>query len=142
MNTVASPYDTLYNNLKNRFTVIDNGAEYNVGDYMLMKAGKTEAKSNLPTAFRHASQEHTAIAIVNYMNDRLTVKRAPIKDKTIKRFPLRTSMSAMLSAVAACALIVSCGLFALKGSSIIPTAEAPASQIQDVVPEELETAKQ
>ena len=142
MNTVANPYDALYNNLKNRFTVVHNGTECTVGDYMLIKAGKAVSNtSNLPAINNAPHHDHTAIAIVNYMNQRLTVKRAPVKDKTIKRFPVRTSFSAMLSAVAACALILSCGIFALRGISALPTAEAPSTQIDEIVPEELESAQ-
>ena len=142
MNTVANPYDSLYNNLKNRFTVVKDGNECTVGDYMLMKAGALSGGSNLPACRTASVQENSVVAIVNYMNDRLTVKRAPVKDKTIRRFPIRTSFSAMLSAVAACALILSCGIFALRGVSAIPTAESASTQIEEVVQEDEKTVEQ
>lgn len=143
MNTVANPYDALYNNLKNRFTVVHDGKECTVGDYLLMKAGKAPNEdSKLPACVNNSTYDNTAIAIVNYMNERLTVKRAPVKDKTIRRFPIRTSMSAVLSAVAACALVLSCGIFALRGISAIPTAELPEAQVEEVIPEELDRAQQ
>ena len=115
MTTVMNPYDALYTNLKNQFTVIYNGSECTVGDFMLMKANK-RSESALPIAT--VSSRNTSLAtIVEYVNDKLTVKKAPIKDKTIRSFPFRTSASALLSATAACALVLSCGIFALSGKS-------------------------
>ncbi|MBQ8372108.1 MAG: hypothetical protein IJX38_04120 [Clostridia bacterium] len=117
MTYVTDPYDALYTNLKNRFTVIYEGAECTVGDYMLMKAGKRKA-SNLPAAPVRDAYEHRALtSIVEFVNEKLTVKKPPIKDKTIKRFPFKTSISALLSSAAACALVLSCGIFALSGAN-------------------------
>ena len=119
MTTVANPYDALYTNLKNRFTVIHDGKECTVGDFMLMKAGKSEKADKNSTALSvvNANTEHHALAtIACYVNDKLTVKNRPVKDKTIRRFPIKTSASALLSSVAACALVMSCGIFALSGS--------------------------
>ncbi len=113
MTSTINQYDALYTNLKNQFTVIYNGTECTVGDFMRMKANK-KSDSSLPiaTGARNAS----IATIVEYVNDKLTVKNAPVKDKTIKRFPLRTSASALLSATAACALLLSCGIFSLTGA--------------------------
>ena len=119
MTAVANPYEALYTNLKNRFTVIHDGKECTVGDFMLMKAGKTEKAEKNSTALSvvNANSEHHALAtIACYVNDKLTVKNPPVKDKTIRRFPIKTSASALLSSVAACALVMSCGIFALSGS--------------------------
>ena len=113
MTTTMNQYDALYTHLKNQFTVIYNGTECTVGDFMLMKASK-RSESSLPIA---TTARSTSIAtIVEYVNDKLTVKNAPVKDKTIKSFPFRTSISALLSATAACALILSCGIFSLTGA--------------------------
>jgi hypothetical protein len=113
--SINNPYDALYTNLKNQFIVIYHGTECTVGDFMLMKANK-KTESSLPIAT--ASNKTTSIStFVEYVNDKLTVKQAPIKDETIKRFPLRTSVSALLSATAACALVLSCGIFALSGAN-------------------------
>ena len=104
MTTVANPYDALYTNLKNRFTVIHDGKECTVGDFMLMKAGKSEKAEKNSTALSvvNANTEHHALAtIACYVNDKLTVKNPPVKDKTIRRFPIKTSASALLSSVAA-----------------------------------------
>ena len=115
MATVTNSYDALYTNLKNRFTVIYDNTECTVGDYMRLKAGKN-VTSNLP-ATSFVQENHLVTTLVNYVNDKLTLKSAPKKDETIKRFPIRTSMSAVLSAAAACALVMSCGIFALTGAN-------------------------
>ena len=93
MNTITNPYDALYTNLKNRFTVIHDGTECTVGDYMLMKAGKSASKkSDLPVA-KVAKEDSSIVALINYMNEKLTIKNPPVKDKTIKRFPARKTNS-------------------------------------------------
>ena len=135
-----NPYDALYTNLKNQFTVIYNGTECTVGDFMLMKANK-KSESSLPIAT--TSVKTTSLStFVEYVNDKLTVKQAPVKDKTIKNFPFRTSISALLSATAACALVLSCGIFSLTGASglnVPQTAEKPEeSYIESYSPEVLE----
>ena len=119
MTTTMNQYDALYTNLKNQFTVIYNGTECTVGDFMLMKANK-RSESSLPIA---TTAKTTSIAtIVEYVNYKLTVKKAPVKDRTMRNFPLRTSISALMSATAACALVLSCGIFSLSGSN---SANAP-----------------
>lgn len=140
MTSVMNPYDALYTNLKNQFTVIYNGTECTVGDFMLMKANK-KSESSLPIAT--TSVKTTSLStFVEYVNDKLTVKQAPVKDKTIKNFPFRTSISALLSATAACALVLSCGIFSLTGASglnVPQTAEKPEeSYIESYSPEVLE----
>ena len=118
MTSVMNSYDALYTNLKNQFTVIYNGAECTVGDFMLMKANK-RSESSLPIA---TTARNTSLStIVEYVNDKLTVKKAPVKDQTIRSFPFRTSISALLSASAACALVLSCGIFSLSGANGINT---------------------
>jgi len=140
MTSTMNQYDALYTNLKNQFTVIYNGTECTVGDFMLMKANK-RSESSLPIA---TTARNTSIAtIVEYVNDKLTVKKAPVKDKTIRKFPFRTSISALLSATAACALVLSCGIFSLSGSKNLTnspyTAENNASSYTETVtPEETE----
>ena len=140
MTKTMNQYDALYTNLKNQFTVIYNGTECTVGDFMLMKANK-RSESSLPiaTTARNAS----LATIVEYVNDKLTVKNAPIKDKTIKSFPFRTSISALLSATAACALILSCGIFSLSGANNLTNATYTADSSaysETVTPEEIEDA--
>ena len=125
MTTTINPYDALYTNLKNRLTVVSDGEEYTVGEYMLMKAGEN-GTANLPATRNEG--DGVVVAIVNYVNERLTVKAPPVKDRTIRRFPLRTSFSALLSAAAAAVLMVSCCLYAVAGaadSSVPYTVDTP-----------------
>ena len=123
MTTVSNPYDALYTNLKNRFTVIHDGKECTVGDFMLMKAGKA-ASSNLPVVTVADRTGTTLATIAHFVEDKLTVKNPPAKDRTIRRFPLKTSASALLSSVAACALVMSCGIFALSGGDEVANLSA------------------
>ncbi len=134
MTSVMNPYEALYTNLKNNFTVIHNGAECTVGDFMLMQASK-RAESSLPIATTY-TRTASLQSIVEYVNDKLTVKRAPIKDRTIRTFPLRTSFSSLLSATAACALILSCGIFAAIGNNAtLPyTAKAENTHMTETAP--------
>ena len=115
MATIANPYDSLYTNLKNKFTVVKDGSEYTLGDYMLMKAGMKSNKSEIVAV--KANEPSAVVSVLNFVNDKLTAKSPAIKERTIKRFPLRTSFSAVLSAVAAAALVFSCGIFSLIGRS-------------------------
>ncbi len=119
MTTVTNPYDALYTNLKNQFTVIYNGSECTVGDFMRLKAMK-KSESKLPISCTYTKTKSLA-NIVDYVSDKLVVKNAPIKDKTIRHFPLRTSLSSLLSATAACAMILSCGIFAFANRNSADT---------------------
>lgn len=136
MTTVSNPYDALYTNLKNRFTVIHDGKECTVGDFMLMKAGKATAASNLPVV-TVANHNNTLATIAHFVEDKLTVKNPPVKDRTIRRFPLKTSASALLSSVAACALVMSCGIFALTGNDEVAnlSAQNDSSSYNEIVEE-------
>ena len=138
--TINNPYDALYTNLKNQFIVIYHGAECSVGDCMRMKANK-QPESSLPIVATSVKTSSLS-TIVEYVNDKLTVKEAPVKDKTIKNFPLRTSVSALLSATAACALVLSCGIFTLTGAAGLnasKTAEMPeTSYTETFTPETIE----
>ena len=110
--TLNNVYDKLYTSIKNDLTLVDGDNEYSLGDYMMMKAGKNkEAKaSNLPVAKTAESAQKAIVAFFTYVNDKLTVKRAPVKDKTIRTFPFRTSLATALCAVVACTLLLSFGL--------------------------------
>ena len=129
-------YDMLYSNMVKKFTVEKNGSDYKLGDYMLMKAksktktemnsAKNASYSNLPAQiYRKEAASSSIGAIISYVNEKLTVKEAPIKDKTIRSFPLRTSFTAFCSAMVVCALIVSCGIFGINaGANIENTANS------------------
>ena len=116
--TNTNAYENLYNNVKERLTIVDNNKEYNLGDYMLMQVRKEKIESTLPVEARsYAGVGEKALAmVVSYVCDKLTVKEPPIKDKTIRAFPFRASASALLSAVACCALVLSIGIVGMGSS--------------------------
>ena len=108
-------YDELYESMKNRLTVVNENSEYTIGDYMLMKASKKKEESRALAAkatVNHAEQ--TMANVVSYINDKLTIKEPPIKDKTIRAFPFRASASAFLTASVACAFLLSFVLIGAK----------------------------
>ena len=130
MNT-ANVYEDLYMNMKNRFTVVENGTECTLAEAMLMKAGKKKETSNLPVA-KSSSQTTAVSALFRYVNEKLTLKSAPQKDKTLKRFPLHTSLSAVLSAVIACTLVISFGSLIMRGGVSSPTVEEiPCVEVEE-----------
>ena len=136
MTAVTNPYDALYTNLKNRCDVTYDGYECTIGECMLMRAGKRQTSvSSLPVEATYNKNALSTIAA--YISDKLTVRNAPEKNKTMHSFPYRTSMSAIFSAVASCALIFSLGIFALTGNSLSPiTADSGISEnVQDVTDE-------
>ena len=132
MNT-ANVYEELYANMKNRFTVVNDNSEYTLGEYMLMKAGQKKA-SKLPVAKNSSAvAEKPITAFFKYVNDKLALKAPPAKDKTIRRFPFRTSCAAVLSAVIACTLAISYGSATLRnGGSVTP----PSLEVVDETPSE------
>ncbi len=128
MNAVSA-YENLYNQMKNTFTVVNDNCEYTLGEYMLMKAGSKKTSSNLPVK---KTSSNTAIStFFRYVNDKLTVKAPPAKDKTIRKFPLRTSCAALLSALVASTLLFSYGSFSMKSVS-----NAPAATVETVTDNE------
>ena len=140
MTSVKNPYDTLYDSLKDTFTVSLDGCSCTLGDYMLIKAGKRQpASSSLPVA----ATEDRFSTIVDYVSDKLTVKAAPKRERTIRRFPIRSSMSAIYTAVASCALVFSLGLFALNSKGLVSpgTAELPETEISDTAVTDSEIAE-
>lgn len=132
----ANKYDALYENMKNRFTVVNDGSEYTLGDFMLMKAAKKQSEapaSKLPVAAKSRGERAVA-QIVSFVSDKLTIKNPPAKDKTIRAFPFRTSMSAFLSAAVTCSFLL---CFCVIGAKILnlssPGAEEAA--ITEYAPE-------
>ncbi len=131
-------YTNLYENMRKRFTVENNGSEYTLGEYMTLKATHSDKITNLPVA-RASKGEGALVNILSYVNDKLTIKAPPVKDKTIRAFPLRTSLSAFLSAAVACSFVL---CFAVIGARIInfatPTAEkASVTEYAPEVEEEI-----
>ncbi len=129
MTQTTNNYDKLYDNMKQRFTILSENNEYTLGEYMLMKANAKKTEStNLPVAVKTAvTKSETAVtSIVSFVDDKLTIKQAPVKDKTIKAFPFRASASAFLTASVACAFVLS---FALIGARTIATPAPAANEI-------------
>lgn len=124
----TSKYDSLYENMKNRFTVVNEGSEYTLGDYMIMKATKKKTEAALPVAQRStAGKGERAVAmLVSFVNDKLTIKQPPVKDKTIRAFPFRASASALLSAVVACSFVL---CFTVIGAKILSLASPSVDEV-------------
>ena len=142
MTSYTNSYDKLYESMKDRFTVVNENTEYTLGDYMLMKAGKKKEDSLLPVLQRSnvGKGERTVAMVVSYVSDKLTIKQPPVKDKTIKAFPFRASASAFLSAVVACAFMLSfvlVGARLMSGSESVETTgivdELPETDVNEVV---------
>ena len=137
---MATNYDNLYENMKNRLTVVNEDSEYTIGSYMLMKANRKKEDALLPVAERStATKTERAVAnVVSYINDKLTIKEPPIKDKTIRAFPFRASASAFLSAVVACAFMLS---FIVVGARLLNTnTEYTEVSLSEDIPQEEEYA--
>ncbi len=115
-------YEKLYLNTKAKFTVVDGNNEYTLGEYMMIKAGKRQEKSNLPTPISSATT--TVNAFFSYINEKLAVKNPPAKDKTIRKFPMRTSAASFLSAVLISALALSFGAFSINSKNSLPASES------------------
>ena len=103
-------YEKLYADTKASFTIVKNDKQYSLGEYMLMKA----EKNNLPAERNINNGNNIVSKSFSYIKEKLTVKNAPHKDRTIRRFPLRTTASALLSAVIVCSLALSFGAFSGK----------------------------
>lgn len=126
-------YEMLYSNMVKKFTVEKDNTDYKLGEYMLMKADASKAaeSSNLPVASHVASQTKAISAFFSYVSDKLTVKEAPVRDKTIRSFPFRTSIAAFCSALVMCAMVVCCAAFGLvnNGGDAVVNADAYYEEI-------------
>lgn len=137
MASYKNAYDTLYNNMKNAFTVINDGYESTLGEYMLRKAAEKSGSSNLPVA--NVGKESAIAAVFSYVQDKLTVKTPPIKDKTIRAFPFRASLAAVLSAVVTCGLVITYGVAATgtdEQASFIAEVEDNNAEAEEALPYE------
>lgn len=123
-------YEKLYSDMKHKFTVVGEDTDRTLGECMLEKARQTENKSNLAVALY--SKDTAVRAVMSYINDKLTIKNPPERDKVIKAFPLRTSFAAVLSA------IVTCGLLISYGSVLTDAANTPSYVIENTVENETE----
>ena len=133
MNT-QNAYEKLYNDMRSQFTVLSNDNEYTLGGYMSMKANAPS--TNLPATKSSSSDNNTIAAVFSYVNDKLAIKKAPVKDKTMRTFPFRTSAASLLSAVVSCALIFSFGFFAARGSNNVTVEETDSIVETEIVENE------
>ena len=117
--------------MKNRFTVVNDNSEYTLGDYMRMQAAKKENRQTA-VAVRSTRGEGALVSVINYVTDKLAVTAPAKKDKTIRRFPVRASASAFLSAVAACSLVLSIGIIGARSLNIANPVGESASLSQTV----------
>ena len=124
-------YDRLYENMKNRLTVVEGDSEYTLGEYMLNKNCKEEGYA-LPIVTAKIHQPSAVVNFVSYINDKLMVKEAPQKDKVMRAFPFRTVAAACLSALLVCTFVISYGATSLNN---VDSASSPAYM---ALPEDLE----
>jgi hypothetical protein len=144
MNNIT--YEQLYNNMVNKFTVEKDNQDYKLGEYMLMKAkAKREAamvavseKPALPVVRTKSNATGAIAAAFSYVNDKLTVKEAPVRDKTLRAFPLRTSLTAFCSALVVCGLVVCCSIFGIKGNVAGNDNVIRAEQVAEITEENAE----
>ena len=108
-------YEDLYNKMKNNYIVVNDNREYSLGNYMRMRADQKSEASNLPAVRSMSSSDVIVSSFFKYVNDKLTLKSAPAKDKTIRRFPLRTVLSSAFCAFIMCAVMVCYGVIGMKG---------------------------
>lgn len=129
-------YEKLYADTKASFTIVKNDKQYSLGEYMLMKAGN----KNLPAERNANTGNNIVLKSFSYIKEKLTVKNPPNKDRTIKKFPLRTTASALLSAVVVCSLVLSFGVFSGKNiHSKAPLAvESETSDVNNELPSSFE----
>lgn len=139
MATITNPYDALYTNLKNAFTVEYKGASVSVADFVLAKAGKSSVQSTALTV--QARENHSIVNVLSLVNDKLTLKVAPKRDETLTKFPIRTSASAIMSAVAACAIVFGCTVFSLSGKLANTTPYTADAEDYSDVSAELNTSE-
>lgn len=131
--TSTTAYETLYNNMKTKFTVVSENNEYTLGEYMSKKANSDTNSPKLPAA-RNDSQAHTLSAIFSYVNEKLTVKKPPVREKVMRKFPLRTTAAAFLTGIVGCALMLTYGIFALNASkTTVPTVETEDTVITEEI---------
>ncbi len=128
-------YGKLYSDMVKLFAVKQDGKDdICLGDYMRSRATETKQleaakakrtkKSNLPVAAKQ-NETRAITAFFSYVNERLTVKQAPVRDKTIRRFPLRTALSSAFCAFIICAVMALYGIVGIHGGDNASIANEP-----------------
>ena len=134
-------YNRLYSDMVKLFAVKQDGKEdMCLGDYMRARsqnakqvlAQQTAKKNaNLPVAVKKPQAREVVGAFFTYVNEKLTVKKAPLRDITIRRFPLRTALSSVCCAFIICALAVCYGVAGLRGGDDSSIASEPLTEITE-----------
>ncbi len=101
-----SSYDTLFNNLKNQFTVVNDNCEYTLGGYLRMKANEKTGNAGLPSELTEKNGG-AVTRFVHAVEDTFAVTEIPSPEKTIKAFPFRTALSSCLAAMVVLSLGIS-----------------------------------
>ncbi len=117
MGATTNRYNTLYENMRRNFTVTSGDCHYSLGAYMRMKANEKTHEASLPVTIERKPM--TALAnLREFVGEKLAVRVSPAPEKMLRKFPLRTSLAACLSALAICTLLFS---GAILGSSAVAT---------------------
>ena len=129
-------YEKLYANTKTRLTIVKNDNQYSLGEYMRMKAGNKK----LPAERRANTGNNIVSKSFSYIKEKLSVKNPTNSEKRIGIFPLRTTASALLSAVLVCSLVLSFGIFSGKNihSKAPLVVEPEASDVNNELPSNFE----
>ena len=140
MSATTLSYKELYQQLKQEYTVVSDGNEYTLGDFMRRR---TQIKrENAPILVR-PNTENSLVRFGQYITQKMTVSTPPLKDTTMRRFPMRTSFSAALSAVTLCGLLFSFVFFGAR-AALTQTAESLSysENGSDELPQEDEQIRQ
>ena len=127
--TTINRYNTLFENMKRSFTVNNDGAQYSLGAFMRMKAHEASGETLLPATIEKKHDTSALVAVRRFVSEKLAVKAAPAPEKTLKSFPLRTSLAACLCAFAFCTVLFS---GAILGSGILGATENQQSYIAEI----------
>lgn len=133
-------YNTLYENMRRNFTVTSGDCHYSLGAFMRMKANEQTHEASLPVTVERKPVQALA-TIRQYISEKLEVKVAPAPEKTLRRFPVRTSLAACLSALAICTLLFSgaiLGTSAVKSGEVQDNIALEYSQETEMPEEEME----
>lgn len=95
----ANAYDKLYNNMKNKFTVVKNDTEYTLGEYMALKAENALNKRNANNETRITS------TLFAYLGEKMNASGT----NRSHAFPLKSLASACLCLMVVSALFFSFG---------------------------------
>ena len=87
--------------------------------------------ANLPVAVKKPQAREVVGAFFTSVNEKLTVKKAPLRDRTIRRFPLRTALSSICCAFIICALAICYGVAGLSGAEDNTIANEPLTELSE-----------